>query len=218
MADAFIPKLDILPPPQRRLWDELRAIPPNFVVYGGTGLALQLGHRTSIDFDFFSDGAFDRAELFQVAPFLQTALVTQQDPHTLSVIVERGGPVHISFFALPNLARLAPPLVSADNGVRIASLLDLAGTKVAIVQQRAEAKDYLDIDAILQDGRVDLGTALAAARAIYGLKFNPQITLKALSYFGDGNLPSVPKDVQDRLAEAARRVDLDRLPDVRSRR
>jgi len=216
MADAFKPKLNILPAPQRHLWEELRTVPPNFVLYGGTALALQLGHRTSIDFDFFNDCAFEPAELFAAAPFLETAVITQQTPNTLSAIVERGGPVHISFFALPNLGRLAPPLVCPDSGVRVASLRDLSGTKVAVVQQRAEAKDYLDIDAILQDGHIDLGTALAAARAIYGPKFNPQITLKALSYFGDGNLPTLPREVQDRLAEAARRVDLDHLPEIRS--
>ena len=82
------------------------------------------------------------------------------------------------------------------------------------MQQRAEAKDYRDIDAILQDGRIDLLTALACARAIYGRTFNPQITLKALSFFGDGNLSRLPQEVQDRLAKAARDVDLDKLPDI----
>ena len=80
--------------------------------------------------------------------------------------------------------------------------------------QRAEAKDYLDIDAILRDGRIDLLTSLAAAHAIYGAKFNPQITLKALFFFGDGNLSRLPRAVQDRLAAAAREVDLDRLPEL----
>jgi hypothetical protein len=93
-------------------------------------------------------------------------------------------------------------------------LLDLAGTKAAVVQQRAEAKDYLDIDALLRDGRVDLPSALAAACAIYGAGFNPQITLKALSFFGDGNLALLPGAVKDRLARAAREVDLDRLPSL----
>jgi hypothetical protein len=82
------------------------------------------------------------------------------------------------------------------------------------VQQRAEAKDYTDIDAILRDGRIDLPTALAAAQAIYGAPFNPQITLKALSFFDDGNLRGLPKATRDRLAQAAREVDLDRLPAI----
>ncbi len=98
--------------------------------------------------------------------------------------------------------------------MQIASLFDLAGTKAAVVEQRAEARDYRDIDAILQDGRIDLPMALASARAIYGPIFNPQITLKALSFFGDGNLSRLPQDVQDRLVKAAREVDLDKLPEI----
>jgi hypothetical protein len=212
MADDFQPKLNILPSPQRQLWNELAAVPDEFVLYGGTALALQLGHRASVDFDFFGNRTFAPARIAAAVPFLAGATITQQEPNTLSAVVERGGPVHISFFGLPEIHRLAPPLVAPDNGLQIASLLDLAGAKVAVVQQRAEAKDYLDVYAILQDGRVDLPTALAAARAIYGPQFNPQITLKALSFFGDGNLSRLPRHIQDCLAKAARDVDLDRLP------
>jgi len=43
----FKPRLDRLPPPQRRLWAELAALPPEFVLYGGTAIALHLGHRES---------------------------------------------------------------------------------------------------------------------------------------------------------------------------
>jgi hypothetical protein len=55
---------------------------------------------------------------------------------------------------------------------------------------------------------------LVCAREIYGPLFNPQLTLKALSFFGDGNLHRLPRDLQDRLARAAREVDLDRLPEI----
>jgi len=212
MAADFQPKLEILPASQRRLWGELGAVPGEFVLYGGTAIALYLGHRQSVDFDFFSSTTFSPASLVERLPFLTGATITQQEPNTLSALVDRGGPVQVSFFGLPNIARLRPPLIAADNGLGIASLLDLAGTKAAVVQQRAEAKDYHDIDALLRDGRVDLPAALAAAGAIYGAGFNPQITLKALSFFGDGNLALLPGAVKDRLARAAREVDLDRLP------
>ncbi|GJL55967.1 MAG: hypothetical protein NPIRA02_30990 [Nitrospirales bacterium] len=46
--------LDILPSPQRRLWDDLVNLPGSFTLYGGTAIALQIGHRPSIDFDFFA--------------------------------------------------------------------------------------------------------------------------------------------------------------------
>jgi hypothetical protein len=56
--------------------------------------------------------------------------------------------------------------------------------------------------------------AISAALVIYGPTFNPQITLKALSFFGDGNLDRLPRDTQDRLAKAASEVDLDKLPEI----
>jgi hypothetical protein len=212
MPTDFSPRLDILPPSQRRLWDELCAVPPEFVLYEGTTLALHLGHRVSVDFDFFGNKPLDPARLVPAVPFLVDAVVTQREPNTFSCTIDRGGLVKLSFFGLPGIARLSPPLIAPDNGLRVASLLDLAGTKASVVQMRAEAKDYVDIDALLTDGRIDLPTALAAARAIYGRAFNPQITLKALSYFDDGNLRQLPRSVMDRLAKAAREVDLDRLP------
>ena len=118
----------------------------------------------------------------------------------------------LSFFGLPDFKRVAPPHVAQSNGLQIASLLDLAGTKAAVVQMRAEAKDYIDINAILQDGQVTLPLALASARAIYGDAFDAQSTLKALSFFDDGNLRALPQALKERLAKAARSVDLAHLP------
>ena len=57
-------------------------------------------------------------------------------------------------------------------------------------------------------------TAFGAARTIYGPQFNPQITLKALSFFGGGDLGKLPQDMKERLASAARAVDLDNLPEI----
>lgn len=214
MPGAFAPRLDILPAPQRRLWDELAQTPPEFVLYGGTALALQLGHRESVDFDFFGNRPLDPNAITLAIPFLTGATVTQREPNTLSCTVDRGGPVKLSFFGVPTLPRLRPPLIATDIGLRIASLLDLAGAKASVVQMRPEAKDYLDIAALLEDGRIGLPTALAAARAMYGAAFNPQITLKALTYFDDGDLRKLPQAAKDRLVSAVRAVDLDRLPVV----
>jgi hypothetical protein len=212
----FVPRLDALPPSQRRLWDELGTIPSEFVLYGGTALALHLGHRQSVDFDFFGSRAFEPRDLTATLPLLASARVTQQAPNTLSVTVDRGGAVRLSFFGVPAIPRLQPALIAPDNLVRVASLLDIAGTKASVVQQRAEAKDYIDMDAILTDGRIDLPTALAAAKAIYGGQFNPLITLKALSFFADGDLASLPQATKDRLVKAVREVDVDRIAVIAS--
>lgn len=65
---------------------------------------------------------------------------------------------------------------------------------------------------LIAKAHIDISKALAGAAAIYGTQFNPQVTLKALSYFGDGNLAQLPQDLRDRLIEAVKSVDLDRLP------
>ena len=209
---GFSPRLDVLPAVQRRLWPELAGVPQGLTLYGGTALALHLGHRVSVDFDFFAVHDIVPETLLTGLPVLEGAQVLQVAPNTLDVVIDRGGPVKLSFFGLPGLRRLRPPLVCADNGVGVASLLDLAATKLSVVQQRSEAKDYLDIAALIVEGRMSLSVALAAAVAVYGARFNPQVSLKALSYFGDGNLHTVPAAVRRTLSSAVRAVDVARLP------
>ncbi len=210
----FSPHLEILPASQRALWKELSEVAGEFVLYGGTALALHLAHRNSLDFDLFGSRALDLSQIEQGISFLKGANIIQRDKNTLSAIVDRGGPVKVSFFGVPNLPRLSAVVVAKDNGLGIASLLDLAGTKASVVQVRAEAKDYIDIDALITAGKVDLPLALSAAQRLYGSTFNPQITLKALSFFDDGNLRQLPEDMKLRLATAAREVDLDHLPGI----
>ncbi|MEA3292039.1 MAG: nucleotidyl transferase AbiEii/AbiGii toxin family protein [Pseudomonadota bacterium] len=212
MDDKFVPHLEILPAPQRRLWDELREVPEEFVLYGGTAIALYLGHRESIDFDFFGTSSFFPDRLYASIPFLDGAEVLQSQPDTLTCLIDRDGPAHVSFFGLPSLGCVAAPQIAPDNNLHIAALIDLAGTKAAAVQHRAEAKDYLDIDAMLEAGVVDLPTALAAAAVIYGRQFNPQTTLKALCYFEDGNVKTLPQVVRSRLSHAVGAVNLSCLP------
>jgi nucleotidyltransferase AbiEii toxin of type IV toxin-antitoxin system len=95
---ALIPDLTTLPTPQRKLWPELAATPATFTLYGGTALALRLGHRASVDFDFFSNAPFDPDQLAGTLPYLKEAERVQVAPNTLTCRVERGGPVLVSFF------------------------------------------------------------------------------------------------------------------------
>jgi len=210
----FSPHLEVLPAAQSRVWGELSEVPEEFVLYGGTALALHLGHRNSLDFHFFDRDALNLSKLETAIPFLAGAKIIQREENTLTALVNRGGFVKVSFFGVPKLPRLAPPHVARDNHLQVASLLDLAGTKASVLQMRAEAKDYLDIDALMRLGKIALPTALAAAQKLYGSSFNPEITLKALSYFGDGNLRNLSEDIKDRLAAAARAVDRDHLPAI----
>ena len=184
------------------------------MLYRGTAVALHIGHRHSIDFDFFGSRVLDPSVLEAAIPFLGGAKIIQRERNTLSAIVDCGGRVKVSFFGVPNLPRLRQPHVSRDNKLSVASLLDLAGTKASVLQVRAEAKDYIDLDALITKGKISLPTALAAAQKLYGSSFNPEVTLKALSYFDDGNLHTLADDVKHRLVVAAREADLEHLPDI----
>jgi Nucleotidyl transferase AbiEii toxin, Type IV TA system len=205
----FLPRLDILPPPQRALWPELDVVPDHFTLYGGTALALRLGHRQSVDFDFFSNEAFDPEALARAIPWLADAERVQVATHTLTCRIERGGPVLVSFFGGLGLGVAVPREQAQGSTVHVAALLDIAGTKAAVVQRRAAVRDYADIDALVGNG-IDLPRILAAGTVVYGRSFNPLITLKALSYFDD--VPMLPEATRTRLSAAVAAVDPARLP------
>ena len=97
----------MLPPPQLSLWPELGARPPSFTLYGGTALTLRLGHRTSVDFDFFSNAPFDPDRLAGMLPYLKEAERLQMAPNTLTCRVDRGGAVLVSFFGGLGLGQVA---------------------------------------------------------------------------------------------------------------
>jgi hypothetical protein len=109
------------------------------------------------------------------------------------------------------MERVADPDTAPDNGVQIASLIDLTATKLKTIQQRAEAKDYLDLAAALDAG-VTLPETLSAARAIYGERFNAMAALKALAYFEDGNLPSLSSAIKHLLFSSATAVRIESIP------
>ena len=209
------PKLETLPRPQRRLWTELRDTPQDFVLYGGTGLALRLGHRTSEDFDFFSSRPFSPDALWKEVGYLRSAEMRQFEENTLTAIVDRDGPVKLSFFGNLNLNRVQDPDVMPGNGIKVASLLDIAATKLSTIQQRALARDYEDILALVDSG-LSLTKMIAAAEAVYGSTFNGALSLKALTFFADGDLPTLSSGSQTRLRGLASQVDLQHVPTMHS--
>lgn len=211
------PRVDTLAEPQRRPWPELRRTPRAFVLYGGTALALRLGHRQSDDFDFFSTEPFDPTHLAAGVPYLRQSRIIQRQSNALTCLLDRGGPVRVSFFGGLPLNRVEDPQRASGPDINVASLLDLAATKAEVVQSRASAKDYLDVDALIHRGNVTLSEALSAAKAVYGHPFNPMLALKALVFFGDGDLHTVPIDVRKRLVQSVRDVDLERIPVIGSR-
>jgi Nucleotidyl transferase AbiEii toxin, Type IV TA system len=75
---AFEPRMEILPPVQQKLWPSLRGVADlGFTLYGGTAIALRLGHRESVDFDFFSEKELDREAISAMLPFMAKATTLQ---------------------------------------------------------------------------------------------------------------------------------------------
>ena len=209
IAKRLTVNMNVLPQAQRNLWPELKNVPDHFVLYGGTAIALQLGHRESIDFDFFGSEYCNPDTLLNTVPPLKNAQVIQRAPNTLSVKVDRGGIVLLSFFRLPEIKPIIPPRITDDGVMKVASLIDLAGMKASVVQKRAEWKDYVDLVALMDAG-ITLPMALSAGQAIYKNQFNPQITLKALSYFDD--VKGITADIKSRLQKAVKNADIQKLP------
>lgn len=196
---SFKAKMGVLPDTQRALWPELKSVGDQFVLYGGTAIAVRLGHRSSVDFDFFSAEDLNLDGMFADLAFLQRSEILQQEQNTITVSIHGASPVKVSFFGGITFGRIGRPEWTDDRCVRVASLIDLMGTKLKVLLQRIETKDYLDIEAILKSG-VSLEDGLGAAQTLYGNRFPPMDCAKALSYFEEGDASSLPDSTKDYLA------------------
>ncbi len=195
------PDLDILPAPQRGLWQGLGDIPDDFVLYGGTGLALRLGHRESLDFDFFSAAPFVPPDLLRDLAWLGRVEMIESAPDTLTL--RTAGGMRLSFFGGMRLQRVAEPSVATDNGLVVASIYDLAGTKAKALLDRSEWRDYVDIATLLRAGHA-LPDVIGYASTIFDPLFAFPVTLflRSLVYFEDGTAPDVPTSVRQELEDA----------------
>ncbi|NNN21234.1 MAG: nucleotidyl transferase AbiEii/AbiGii toxin family protein [Acidimicrobiales bacterium] len=186
------PYREILPPEQNSLWSDLSIVTGlGFVLYGGTAIALRLGHRQSVDFDFFTENDFDTGQLANKIPFFRESTIIQNATNTLSLLVSTNKSIDsytkVSFFGGIGFGRVGEPDLTDDGILCVASLDDLLATKLAVILQRPKAKDYMDIAAMLISG-LNLAYGMASAQALYGNNFQPSTSLKALVYYEDGDL------------------------------
>ncbi|MCK1340330.1 hypothetical protein ACVW1A_001988 [Bradyrhizobium sp. LB1.3] len=211
MPRRFEPKLSILPAAQREVWPLLApALRLRLVLYGGTAVALQLGHRESLDFDFFCSAPLDKGDVRAQFGFLNGAAILQDAPNTMVILADMpSGSVKISFFGHIGFGRVNDPMQTADGMILVASLEDLLATKLKATLDRAEAKDYRDIAEMVSAG-VSLPRGLAAFRGMFGGE--PAQVLRALGFFEDGDLRSLGAADRRILREARDRVGV--LPDV----
>jgi hypothetical protein len=204
-------RTDSLPKAQQEIWPLLAPAPGlSLVLYGGTAVALHLGHRVSIDFDFFSAAALDKKRIETSLAFMRGAATIQEDENTLVVnAVMPSGLVKVSLFGGMTIGRINAPLRTSDSTLLVASLEDLLATKLKAILDRAEAKDYRDIAAMLSAG-VSLERGLGAFAAMYGK--DPGLALRAIGFFKDGDLPTLPQHDQEMLRAARDRVT--EIPEV----
>ena len=211
MMNKFEPHSEILPASQQYVWPLLAPLKKmGFVLYGGTAVALRLGHRQSVDFDFFSDQTLDKSALYKILPILATATVIQDAPNSLSALVPVDVSavteyVKLSFFGNINNGRVGEPDVTTDGILVVASLADMMAHKLKVVLQRIEAKDYRDIAAMLKYGMA-LDEGMAGASALFGKTFQPSESLKALVYFEGGDLDTLSNDERAVLVIAVKKV------------
>jgi len=202
---------EILPSSQQYVWPLLApAQEAGFVLYGGTAVALRLGHRQSVDFDFFSDQPLDKSFLYKIMPMLATATVIQDAPDSLGVLVpvvvsDVTEYVKLSFFGSIDNGRVSEPDRTTDGILVVASLADMIAHKLKVILQRIESKDYRDIAAMLKHGMA-LDEGLAGACALFGKAFQPSESLKALVFFEGGDLEALSRDDRSVLVSAVKRV------------
>jgi hypothetical protein len=201
---------NILPKPQQQIWRDLAPLRDmGFVLYGGTALALRYGHRESIDYDFFIEKPLDKDALRKAIPKLNGAQSLQDEPNTLVVLVKPNPKlkqtVKLSFFGELDLGRVSVPQLTQDGLIQTASVRDLLATKLKVLFDRIELKDYQDITEILKRGG-DLKQGLSDAVVLFP-SFNPMECLRCLTYYEeDAVLLAMPKDIKKFLTDASVKV------------
>ncbi len=171
---------EILDKDKQSILPLLKPFKKDYYLAGGTALALQLGHRQSVDFDFFNNSEFNTANLFKKIKqvFSKYKVVkVQEDEGTLSVIVNKN--IKLSFFHYPYRLVMKP---TAEENFRLASIIDIACMKLSAITSRATTKDYVDLYFILQN--FSLAQLLKQARKKMP-DLNENLALKSLIYFKD---------------------------------
>lgn len=150
-----------------------------FYLAGGTALALQMKHRTSIDFDFYGPRDFDPQVLFRkLKRQFKTLVSTHTAEGTLMVGYQD---IEMSFFryAYP----LLKPLVRTEY-LDLLSIQDIASMKIIAIVQRGTKRDFVDVYYLLK--RLGLHSMVKFTEQKYPV-FNRYIGLRALTYFEDAD-------------------------------
>jgi len=205
--NSFSPNMDVLSFSQKFIWKQLApSIDLGFVLYGGTALALRYGHRESVDFDFFTDRQLNKDHIYRSFEFMKNSDVIQDSENTLTVLVPvapNEHPVKVSFFGGIEFGRVGEPEMTDDEVLLVASTDDLMATKLKVIFDRVELRDYRDIAAMIANG-VSVTRGLSSARLFYGI--NEMLALKAMAYLKDGDLSQLSKSEKKILQQTAAKI------------
>ncbi len=171
---------NILDTNRKELLPLLAPFKKHYYLAGGTGLALQIGHRKSEDFDFFTSQPFSTTDLFdevQKNLVKHTLVKIQDEENTLTILVD--DTIKISFFYYPY--PLLEPLLQ-EECLKIASVADIGCMKLSTIVSRATLKDYVDLYFILK--HVSLKELLEKSKNKHPT-LDTNLTLKSLIYFDD---------------------------------
>lgn len=171
---------NILNDKRRSILPLLKVFKEEFYLAGGTGLALQIGHRDSIAFDFFSSADIDTKTIFsKVVDVFKGYEIkkVQEEKNTLTVFIDED--IKISFFSYPY--QLVEDLIETED-MRVAAILDIACMKMSAIVSRATNKDYIDLYYILQI--ISLEKILSAVEKKLPT-LDSSLVLKSLVYFED---------------------------------
>lgn len=171
---------DILDSHRQEILPLLKNIDYGFYLAGGTGIALQLGHRDSIDFDFFRQESFSTTEMIERLRALfenYSLTIIQEEKDTLSVLINNE--VKLSFFSYPYPQ--VRPLQNSEF-FQLASLEDIGCMKLSAITSRSMLKDYVDLYYILK--KISLTELLSFVKIKFPI-LDSNIILKSLVYFDD---------------------------------
>lgn len=172
---------EVLTPKARELFPRLLHLKASFYLAGGTGLALQIKHRMSVDFDLFSESPIERTLLKKVEELFKgelcQILVSNSGELTLMI-----GGVKFTFLHYPFPVIL--PL-NKSYPVPILSTKEILATKAYTVGRRGELKDYVDLYIGLKKSHGSLAEIMQLAHKKYGEAFNDRLFLEQLVYLDD---------------------------------
>lgn len=171
---------DILDEERKKILPLFSGFKEMFYLAGGTGLALQIGHRDSVDFDFFNVESFSTEKLFKDIALVfagKEVVKIQEEKDTLSIFIDKK--IKVSFIAYPY--KLLEPLIESEY-FKFCSLLDIGCMKLSALVSRSLQKDYVDLYFISQ--KIGLETLLNSVEKKFPL-LDLNLVLKSLVYFDD---------------------------------